>query len=151
MPSDATDTENPVTPFPSAQQANLDLVMRVGTLIHTGFADSDEEVFADDFVFHYVNPRLGELDGDHHGYDGFRSFFERLHQESDTGFHNEPHSLTPYGDELVVAYATNTLSVAGTVIDVDAIVLWRIVDGRISEAWDIPAINSVRPHQSATE
>jgi hypothetical protein len=32
MPSDATDTENPVTPFPSAQQANLDLVMRAGTL-----------------------------------------------------------------------------------------------------------------------
>ena len=43
MRSDATDTENS---FPSAQQANLDLVMRVGTLIQTGFADSDEEVFA---------------------------------------------------------------------------------------------------------
>ena len=140
-----------MTLFPSAQQANLDLVMRVGTLIHTGFANSDEEVFADDFVFHYVNPRLAELDGDHYGYGGFRSFFERLHQESDTGFHNEPHSLTPYGDELVVAYATNTLSFGGTALDVDAIVVWRIVNGRISEAWDIPAINTVRPHQSRTE
>ena len=70
-----------MTPFPSVQQANLDLVMRVGTLIHTGF-------------------------------------------------HNEPHSLYPYGDEFVV---------------------WRIVDGRISETWDIPAINTVRPHRSATD
>ena len=136
-----------MTPSPSAQQANLDLVNRVGTLIRTGFAHPDEEVFADDFVFHYTNPRLAELDGDHEGYDGFRSFFERLQQDSDTGFHNEPHSLTPYGDELVVAYATNTLSFYGTEIDVDAIVVWRIVEGRISEAWDIPAINTVRPHQ----
>lgn len=109
MPSDAADTENPVTPFPSAQQSNLDLVMRAGTLIRTAFANSDEELFARDFVFHFVNPQLAELDGDHHGYDGFQSFFERLHQESDTGFHNEPHSLTPYGDEFVVAYATNTV------------------------------------------
>ena len=140
-----------MTPAPSAQQANLDLVTRAGTLIRTGFADPDEELFARDFVFHYVNPRLAELNGDHHGYDGFRRSFERLHQGSDTGFHNQPHSLTPYGDEIVVAYATNTVSFGGRELDVDAIVVWRIVDGRISEAWDIPAINTVRPHRSQGE
>jgi predicted SnoaL-like aldol condensation-catalyzing enzyme len=42
------------------------------------------------------------------------------------------------------------VSFGGTEIDFDAIVVWRIVDGRISEAWDIPAINTVRPHQSRT-
>ena len=41
------------------------------------------------------------------------------------------------------------MSFGGTALDVDAIVVWRIVDGRISEAWDIPAINTVRPHQSS--
>ena len=126
-------------------------MVRAGTLIHTRFVDADEELFAHDFVFHYVNPHLAELHGDHHGTTAFRSFFEQLHQGSDTGFHNEPHSLTPYGDELVVAYATNTVSFGGTTLDVDAIVVWRIVDGRISEAWDIPAINTVRPHQPRTE
>ena len=50
----------------------------------------------------------------------------RLGDESDSGFHNEPHSLTPYGDELVVTYATNTVSFGGTVLDVDAIVVWRV-------------------------
>ena len=50
-----------------------------------------------------------------------------------------------------MAYVTNTLSFGCTALDVDAIVVWRIVDGRISEAWDIPAINTVRPHQSRTE
>ena len=41
-------------------QANLDLVVRAGTLIHTRFVDPDEELFAHDFVFHYVNPRLAD-------------------------------------------------------------------------------------------
>ena len=91
MPSD---TENPVTPFPSAPQANLDLVMRAGTLIRTGFANFAEELFAHDFVFHFVNPQLAELNGDHHGYDGFRSFFEQLHQEATPASTTNPiHSL----------------------------------------------------------
>jgi ketosteroid isomerase-like protein len=137
-------------PSQSAQQANLDLVTRVGSLISTGFAHRADDLFADDFVFHFFNPRLPELAGDHHGLDGLSSFFKRLREGSDSGFHNEPHSLTPYGDELVVAYATNTISFAGTMLDVDAIVLWRVFGGRIHEAWDIPAINTVRPHQPAT-
>ena len=137
-------SDNAFTSLTPTQQANLDLVTRAGTMIRTGFANADEDVFADGFLFHFFNPRLDELHGDHHGYEGFRSFFERLDQGSDTGFHSEPHSLTPYGDELVVAYATNTVSFNGALLDVDAVVVWRIVNGRISEAWDIPAINTVR-------
>ena len=79
-------------------------VVHAGALIHNGFADPDEDLFAPDVVFHFVNPQLPALAGDHHGYDGVRSLFERLEQASDTGFHNEPHSATPYGDEFVVAF-----------------------------------------------
>ena len=136
---------------PPTRQANLDLVARVGTLIRTGFADPGTELFARDFVFHFVNPHLPELAGDHHGADGMRRLFERLHDASETGFHNEPHSLTPYGDELVVAYATNTVTFGGTTLDVDAVVVWRVVGGLLREAWDIPAINTVRPHVSNTD
>jgi hypothetical protein len=139
-----------MNPSQSAQQANLDLVVRAGSLIATGFANPDEDLFADDFVFHFFNPHLPELAGDHHGLDGLSSFFERLREGSDSGFHNEPHSLTPYGDELVVAYATNTVSFGGAVLDVDAIVVWRVFGGRIHEAWDIPAINTVRPRPPET-
>lgn len=130
----------------STQQANLDLVARVGPLIQRDFADSDEELFTEDFVWHFFNPNLPELAGDHQGLDGLIRFFGELNQLSDTGFHSEPHSLTPCGDELVVAHATNTISFGGTMIDVDAVVVWRVVGGRIQEAWDIPAINTVRPH-----
>lgn len=130
----------------SAQQANANLIVRVGELIQTGFASVPDDLFADDFVFHYINPNLPELDGDHHGLDGLRALFGQLRGESGDGFHNQPHSLTPFGDELLVAYATNTVAFGGTKIDVDAVVVWRVVDGRIQEAWDIPAVNTVRPH-----
>ena len=72
--------------------------------------------------------------------------FEHREGLSDTGFRNVPHSLTPCGDELLVAFATNTLGFAGSLIDVDAVVVWRVFDGQINEAWDIPAVNTVRPH-----
>ncbi|MGI9614413.1 MAG: nuclear transport factor 2 family protein [Acidimicrobiales bacterium] len=129
----------------------MDLVAEFGAMIGTGFVDVDEGVFAEDFVFHFVNPSLPELAGDHHGFDGLRHLFTSLEEQSETGFHNEPHSLTPYGDELVVAYATNTVGFDGAVLDVDAIVVWRVFGGQLHEAWDIPAVNTVRPRQTATE
>ena len=126
----------------------MELVARVGALIASGFESGADDLFADGFVFHFFNPNLPHLAGDHHGLEGLKRFFERLRGASDDGFHNEPHSLTPYGDELVVAYATNTVSFGGSMLDVDAIVVWRVFGGRIHEAWDIPAINTVRPHRS---
>lgn len=126
-------------------QQPTDVVARVGPLFRDGFDEQGRDLFADDVVFHFFNQHLPELAGDHHGFDGIRELFERLREASDVGFHNEPRSLTPYGDELVVAFATNTVGFGGVVLDVDAVVVWRVVDGRIHEVWDIPAVNTVRP------
>ena len=127
-------------------RANIELVVQAGALIKSGFVDRENHPFADDFVFHFFNPQLPGLAGDYHGFDGTAELFERIGELSETGFSNVPHSLTPYGDELLVAFATNTLSFNGGMIDVDAVVVWRVFGGRIHEAWDIPAVNSVRPH-----
>ena len=139
---------------PSPESTNHDesmgLIAQAGACIQSGFADRDNHPFADDFVFHYINPQLPDLDGDYHGFDGMADLFEQLEHVSETGFRNVPHSLTPYGDELLVAFATNTLSVGGAEIDVDAVVVWRVVDGQIHEAWDIPAVNTVRAHSAST-
>lgn len=124
------------------QQANVDLVAGAGRKI---FGEDDPEGHvAPDFVFHFFNPQFPDLDGDHHGLDGVHTLFAELGGRSDSGFHNQPHSLTAYGDELVVAYATNTIGFGGATLDVDAIVVWRVVEGRLQEAWDIPAVNTVR-------
>ncbi len=129
----------------AVQQSNVDLVARAAPSMWGDVAADDH--FAPDFVFHFFNPQLPDLAGDHHGLDGVRSLFAELRERSDTGFRNQPHSLTRYGDELVVAYATNTVGFGGVTLDVDAIVVWRVIEGRIHEAWDIPAVNTVRMNE----
>jgi hypothetical protein len=128
-----------------SEHANLDVVAQAAEVIASGFTSPDVGLFADDFVFHYFNTQLPDLAGDHPGLDGMRSFFEQLQQVSDGTFRVEPVSLTPFGDELVAAHATITLSLAGTNLDLDALLVWRVFDGQVHEAWDIPAVNTVRP------
>ncbi|MGI9557334.1 MAG: nuclear transport factor 2 family protein, partial [Solirubrobacterales bacterium] len=93
---------------------------------------------------HYFNERLPDLEGDYAGVDGLRTFFGRLQELSGGSFRVEPISLTPFGDELVAAHVTNILSVSGTDLELDALVLWRVNDGQVHEAWDIPAVRTSR-------
>ncbi len=94
-------------------------------------------LFADDAVFHYFNPNLPDLQGDHVGPDAIRNFFERLAVMSHGTFRIEPVSATPVGKELVVVQSRNTLTFENKTVKVDVVVIWRIVDGRIVEVWDI--------------
>lgn len=58
-----------------------------------------------------------------------------------------PVDVRAVGDELVVVHACNRLELPakqGGPIEFDAVVVWRIVDGTIAEAWDIPAVHTVR-------
>lgn len=126
------------------QHPNLDVIIEVGSVILSGFTASHEHLFADDFVFHYFNRRLPDVNGDYHGVEGMRRFFTRLGDRTEGTFHIEPVSLTPFGDELVAAHATITLTLEGTDLELDSLVVWRVFDGQVHEAWDIPATNTVR-------
>ena len=108
------------------------------------------DLFAEDFVWHYFNSHLPDLEGDYVGLGGLRAFFEKLGGVTGGTFEVEPISVTPYGDELVVTHVRNRLVVGGAPIEIDAVVVWRIVGGRIAEAWDIPAVHTGRP-QTRTE
>ena len=94
-------------------------------------------LFADNAVFHYFNPNLPDLQGDHVGADGIRAFFEALAEKSHGTFRIEPVSATPVGKELVVVQSRNTLTLENSTVTVDVVVVWRIVEGRIIEVWDI--------------
>ena len=102
------------------------------------------EVLAEDMVWHYFNHELPQLQGDYVGPDGFRKFFEKMASVSTGTFKVKPISATPMGDELVVVQARNTMTIEDQVIEVDAVVVWRIVDGKIKEAWDIPAVYTAK-------
>lgn len=94
-------------------------------------------LFADDAVFHYYNPNLPELQGDHVGPEGIGAFFASLGGLTRGTFRIEPVSVTPVGDELVVVQSRNSLTFDGQAITVDVVVVWRFKDGRIVEVWDI--------------
>ena len=94
-------------------------------------------LIAEDVVWHYANPNLPDMQGDYVGLDGVRSFFEAIAQKSGGTFKIDPMSITPVGDELVVVQSRNTLILEARSIAVDVVVVWRIVDGRVVEVWDI--------------
>lgn len=98
------------------------------------------DIFADDVVFHYFNPRIPDLAGDYVGRTGLEEFFGKVAAMSDGTFKINPISTTAIGDELVVTQTRNMMSNQGEDIDIDVVVVWRIVDGRITEVWDIPSV-----------
>ena len=93
-----------------------------------------------DAIFHYYNPMLPDMQGDYYGPQGFMDFFGKIAGQTEGTFTVTPLSITPMGDELVVTHVKDTMVLQGQQIAVDAVVVWRIVDGKIKEAWDIPAV-----------
>ena len=102
--------------------------------------DAAADLFAESFVWHYFNPKLPELEGDYAGLDGLQSFFEAIGAHTGGTFKVNPVSATACGDELVVVHVKNEMTVQHREIAIDAVVVWRIVSGRIAEAWDIPSV-----------
>ena len=97
-------------------------------------------IIAEDAVFHYYNPMLPDMHGDYIGREGFMEFFGKIGGKTEGTFKVTPLSITPMGDELVVTHVKDNMTLKGQQITVDAVVVWRIVNGKIKEAWDIPAI-----------
>ena len=109
--------------------------------------DASTNIIAENFIWHYFNPRLPELHGDYHGIEGFKEFFAKLYEISNGSFHSKVIDRRVVGDELVVIQVCNQLvleAFEGDTIEIDVIVVWRIVDGKIVEGWDIPSIYNVR-------
>jgi len=123
---------------------NLVHLGRFGKLIPHGLA-SAAELIADDFVWHYFNPRLPELVGDYAGLTGLQTFFQKLGELTNGTFRMQEGQAIPVGDELVVTTGTRMMTLDGQSFEVDVVVVWRIVDGCIAEAWDIPAAHTSRP------
>ena len=101
--------------------------------------DASASLFSDDFVWHYFNPKLPDVEGDYIGVDGLKKFFATIAGKTDGTFKVEPISTTPIGEELIVVHVRDTMELEENSIAVDVVVVWRIVEGKIAEAWDIPS------------
>lgn len=96
-------------------------------------------LFSNDFVWHYFNPNLPDVEGDYVGVEGLRKFFAIIAEKTGGTFKVEAISVTPFGEELVVVHARDTMEFEDNSIALDVAVVWRIVGGKIAEGWDIPS------------
>ncbi|MGB6041826.1 MAG: nuclear transport factor 2 family protein [Pirellulales bacterium] len=117
----------------TAEHPNISLLKR----LDLRNLEAAKGLIAEDVIWHYFNPNLPELQGDYVGMDGIRSFFQRVGEISRGTFKIEPVSITPVGDELVMVQVRDTLTIDGKSHARDVVVVWRIVDGRVVEVWDI--------------
>ena len=106
--------------------------------------DSCKDLFSEDFIWHYHNARLPDLDGSYHGVEGPKAFFSKLGAQSAGSFVVTPVDGHLAGNELVFTQVCNHMEQEGNNIEFDAVVIWRVVNNQIAEAWDIPAINTIR-------
>ena len=123
---------------------NVALLSRFDPANIAGIAD----VLSENFVWHFFNPSLPEHQKDYVVLTGLQDFFETIQKSFGGTFKVNPVSITPVGDELVVAHVKDTMVFEGNPIEIDAVVVWRMVDGKIAEAWDIPAVHTPHPVRS---
>ncbi len=110
---------------------------------------SAAEVLAEDFVWHYINPKLPEMEGDYFGLAGLTDFFQKLAGRTTGSFKVAPISATPIGDDIVIAHVKDKMLLDGKPMEIDAIVVWCIMEGEIKEAWDIPIVHTAKMIKTA--
>ena len=127
----------------TAVNKNLSLLQRLEKLLPHDL-DSAQDLIVDNFVWHYFNPVLPEIAGDYVGLSGLQEFFQKLSLLTQGTFRVETLKTIPVGEELVVVHANPSMTFADKSIELDAVVVWRIVGDRIAEAWDIPSVYTVK-------
>ncbi len=97
-------------------------------------------LLTEDFVWHYINPELPDMEGDYSGLSGLTEFFEKIAGKTAGSFKVNPLAIAPMGDKIVITHVKDRMVLEGQPMEIDAIVVWCIIDGKIKEAWDIPVI-----------
>jgi hypothetical protein len=69
----------------------------------------------------------------------FTDFFGRLFDITHGTFRVEPLAVLPGGSELVVAHLRISMTINGMSRSGDGVVVYRVIDGLIVEAFDIPS------------
>ena len=131
----------------STAQANISLLEKLPALIPDKLGEMKES-FADDFVWHYINPQLPQVHGDYQGIEGLQEFFRKLGGLTDNTFNVRIQHTHAVGNEFVVVHACPNMTLDGSSFEIDSVVVWRMVDQQIKEAWDIPGLHSSRPQPS---
>ena len=113
--------------------------------------EASAEIIADDFIWHYYNPELLDLEGDYPGLSGLMNFFNKIGVLTGGSFKVDHIASCPLGDNLVVTLVEDTMILEGKPMKIEAVVIWCIMNGKIKEAWDIPVIETATILESEHE
>ncbi len=133
--------------MPKALHPNISLLER----LDIRNLDTCKNIIADNFIWHYFNPKLPELEGDYRGIEELKIFFAKLAEISNGSFQVNVIDGRAVGDELVVIQTCNRIkseASEGDAIDTDVVVVWRVVNGKIAEGWDIPSVYNIHTIQN---
>ncbi|MEM9668708.1 MAG: nuclear transport factor 2 family protein [Pseudomonadota bacterium] len=126
-------------------QSNIDMIVDLPGRIPDRL-DEVGDRFLPEFQWHYFNKGIPEINKTYDGLEGLKTFFADLGRITGGTFSVKAKTAYAIGSELVVVHAIPSMTIDGMKLETDAAVVWRIVDGKIAEAWDIPGLNSaIRP------
>ncbi len=123
------------------EHTSVEMVSSVPPLIPNRL-DEAAHYFADDFEWHYINKHLPQIEKTYNGLEGFKQFFKDLAGITGGTFNVRLKTAFALGNEFVIVHALPGMTLDGQTFETDAAVVWRIVNGKIVEAWDIPGVNS---------
>ncbi|MDX6511021.1 MAG: uncharacterized protein QOE36_525 [Gaiellaceae bacterium] len=113
-----------------ATQTNADL-LRTG---YEGFAAGDVPavlaIFAEDITFHI--PGASPISGDYAGQDEVVGFFQKLGERSNGTFRIDVQDILDNGDDTVVALVRHVAQREGAELDMAAVHVWKVRDGKAS-------------------
>ena len=100
---------------------------------------------SDDLVWHFE--AVGsELAGIYSGKDNvFEKFLMKLFEITEGTFTVEPVNIWAAGDELVSVHYKASFVTGGTTKSGDGVLVYRVVDGLITEVFDVPSLPLLQP------
>lgn len=116
-----------------SEDANVEIVRRA---IEN---PAEPGVFTEDVVWHFTG-RVPGLASDYRGREAFLSdFLGRLMELTGGSFAVEALDVRAAGAELVVAHLRISMTVDGVTRAGHDVVVYRVIEGKVAEAFDIPS------------
>jgi len=113
---------------------NVELVRIAITEPEAGWDTADEHL-----VWHF-EAKGTELHGEYQGKDNvLANFLMKLFEITGGTFAVEPVDIWPAGDELVAVHYRVSMTIDGAARSGDGVLVYRIIDGLITEVFDIPS------------
>ncbi|MFS4467551.1 hypothetical protein [Maribacter sp. 2210JD10-5] len=96
--------------------------------------------FSPRVIWRFFNPMIPDIAGDYEGINGVIKLFEVLDIITRGSFEYIPVRTITVGNELVMMHVKNRMNTYANQIEIDTILVWRIVNKKIVEVWNIPSV-----------